>query len=578
MARFWDAATEVASALRPLKTVLAPVMVMSAVLNILMLGGSFFMLLVYDDVLPSRSIPTLVGLIVMIVMVYAFQAALDMFRSRVMIQVGALVDQQLAPRIYDVITSYELSKGPMRDGTQPVRDLDQLRGFLTGPGPLAFLDLPWVLLYLGVLTVFHWTLGLVTLAGAITLFSLTLVSDRVTRERTQQMTAIASARFTFAESSRRNADMIRALGMTGRLRESWCQLSDAYLFKADQLAESGGRMQGVSKTFRMLLQSMILAVGATLVINGSATGGVIIAGSILSARALAPIEQTIASWRNLIAMRQAWDRLNVVITQTPVRIEPMPLPDPKETLAVSSLTSGPPGSDRATIGDVTFTLNAGDAVAIIGPSGSGKSSLIKAVVGVWPTLRGSIRLDGASLDQWGLDVLGRNIGYVPQSIELFDGTVAQNISRFDPDSQPEDVLAAAKAADVHDLIVQLPEGYEHRLGPSGGNLSAGQRQRIALARALYRDPFLIALDEPNSNLDNQGEAALGKAIEAARRRGAIVLVVAHRPAVLQNVDYIMSMALGRISAMGTRDDLMKKLGFRELTPIPAETPAIKAAS
>jgi PrtD family type I secretion system ABC transporter len=308
------------------------------------------------------------------------------------------------------------------------------------------------------------------------------------------------------------------------------------------------------------------------VINDAASGGIIIAGSILSSRALAPVEAAIANWRSFVATRQAWARLETLLARIPADRSVMSLPAPKENIVVESLAAAPPGGQRLTVGDVTFKLEAGDVLGVIGPSGSGKTSLLRALVGVWQPVRGSVRLDGATMDQWAVDEIGRHIGFMPQDVELFDGTVAQNIARFDPDASDEDILAAAKAADVHDLIVRLPQGYDSPLGTYGSNLSAGQRQRIALARALYRDPFLIVLDEPNSNLDGEGEAALAKAIAGAAARGAIVILVAHRPSALAGANRILYMAEGRMRLFGPREEVLAKLAVRPAVtaaPVPA---------
>lgn len=562
---------ELKVSLAPLKGAIMPVLVISAVLNILMLSGSLFMLLVYDEVLTSRSTPTLLGLILMVTVAYAFQGVLDLVRSRAMIHAGALIDTRLSNRIYDIISRYELRFGPMTQGMAPVRDLDSVRSYLSGGGMLALLDLPYVLLFLGILFIFHWTLGLLATFGVLILVVLMLVTNHLTKEPTQEASTLASVRYSFAETTRRNAEVIQALGMGARNRESWREISGSVLNTNDKLAGVAGKMQGASKAFRQLLQSLMLAMGAYLVILGEATGGVIIAGSILSARALMPVEQTIANWKGMMAARQAWERLSGVLVNVPEEFAPMALPAPHSTLAVQNVFSGPPGSTKATVSNVSFQMQAGKSLAVVGHSGSGKSSLMRNLVGVWPIARGTIRLDGAEINQWDPHELGRHIGYVPQAIEMFDGTIAQNISRFDPDATPDAIIAAAKAADIHDLILRLPGGYEYPLGLGGGALSAGQRQRVALARALYGDPFLLVLDEPNSNLDHEGEAALARALDAARLRGAIVIVVAHRPAILSQVDYIMAMVNGQVRQIGAREEMLEQLKL-----LPAQPPAPKS--
>jgi len=578
MMKFYDPVSEIGRTLRRHRKALVQVAMISAVLNVLMLSGSFFMLLVYDEVLPSRSVPTLLGLILIVSIVYVFQSALDLIRARAMIQVGAIVDQKVTSRVFDVLTRYELSRGGLRDGLQPVRDLDQIRGFLSGPGPLAIIDLPWVLLFLAVLFMFHYALGLLALAGVLILVTLMIMTDRLTRTPTREAAAVASARYALADSTRRNADVLQALGMAGRVREAWTRLSDNYLIASDRLAEVSGRMQSISKTFRMLFQSLMLAAGAALVIDDAATGGIIIASSILGARALAPVDQAIANWKGMLATKEAWFRLEALMEQVPPAPMTMPLPAPRSSLAVEAVSVGPPGSQTITAGDVSFNLKAGEALGIIGASGSGKSSLLRAIVGVWPTARGNIRYDGAALDQWSPEALGQHIGFIPQQIDLLDGTVAQNISRFDSEFDSEAILAAAKAADVHELIVRFSQGYEHPLGPNGGNLSAGQKQRVALARALYKSPFLLALDEPNSNLDMEGETALIRAMAAAKERGAIVIIVAHRPAVLADVDLILVMDRGRTKFFGPREEVLAQLNLPPARPAPTPIANVSRAS
>ncbi len=470
-----------------------------------------------------------------------------------------------------MISRYEQEIGPLPSGAAPVRDLDVIRGYITGPGPLALLDLPYVLMFLLILTLFHWALGLATLGGVLVMVSLMVLGDRRTRTPALQAAAIAAARFSMAEDIRRNGEVLRVLGMGGRRRASWDTVSLNLIAAHDELADVAGRTQVLSKAFRLFLQSFVLAVGAFLVIEGDATGVVIIAGSILSARALMPVEQTIGQWKQMTEASQAWRRLNALLDRVPLREPPMPLPRPHNSLEVQGVVCGPPGRQKVTVSNISLKLAAGEALAVIGHSGSGKSTLMRAVTGAWPLLRGAVRLDGASLEQWDPVQLGRDIGYVPQTIELFDGTVAENISRFEKNADPEAIIRAARAAAVHDMIVALPGGYEYMLGGSGGGgLSAGQKQRIALARALYGDPFLIVLDEPNSNLDAAGEDALVEAVRAAKQRGAIIVIVGHRPTVFAHVDHVMIMANGNVVQMGERAEVLKRINFN---PAPQTMPS-----
>ncbi|MEE4454453.1 type I secretion system permease/ATPase [Novosphingobium resinovorum] len=565
--------TDLREMLQAVLPVIWPIVLFSAVFNVLLLSGSFFMLLVYDDVLASRSGATLSGLLLMVTIAYGFQGAVDVIRSRVLLHTGAQADQRLCDRLYDIISRYEQEVGPMPSGAAPVRDLDLVRSFITGPGPLALLDLPYVAMFLLILTIFHWALGLATLAGVLVMVALMVLGDRRTRAPALQAAAVGAARFAMAEDIRRNGEVLRVLGMSGRRRDSWDRVSLNLIAAYDDLAGVSGRTQVLGKAFRLFLQSFVLAVGAFLVIDNDATGGVIIAGSILSARALMPVEQTIGQWKPMTEASQAWRRLTSLLERVPPLQAPMPLPRPQTSLEVQAVVCGPPGRQKITVANVSFRLAAGEALAVIGHSGSGKSSLMRAITGAWPLLRGAVRLDGAALDQRDPVQLGRDIGYVPQAIELFEGTIAQNIARFEVNADPEAIIAAARAADVHDMIVAMPGGYEYALGgPGGGGLSGGQKQRIALARALYGEPFLIVLDEPNSNLDAAGEDALLGAIATAKQRGAIVIVVGHRPTIFAQVDHIMIMAEGQVVQMGERAEMLKRINFSPAPQRPVDPP------
>lgn len=564
--------SEIVTAAMPLRQILVPLIAISSVYNILLLAGSFFMLLVYDDVLPSRSVPSLISLLLMVMVAYAFQAFLDIVRGRIMVHVGTMFMRRLSGRVLDVMSRFELLRGNVPGGSQIVRDVDSIRGFLSGNGPLAFLDLPWIIVYLLILFIFHWSIGVLALIGVLILMGLMILNNRLTAPLAQQTVSAGSARYQMAETTMRSAETIKALGMNGARQRMWHSTEEAYLASNEKLATINSNLSGGTKAFRMLLQSLTLALGAYLVIGGNATGGIIIAASILTARAVHPVEQVIGQWNNMLASRQAKARLEQMFAAVPVADEPMGLESPSKELRLQGLTSGPPGAQMVTVADVNLRLEAGNALAIVGPSGSGKTALARVLCGVWPALRGSVRLDGATLDQWTSDQIASIVGYVPQAIELFEGTVAQNIARFQPEMDREAVLTAAKAADVHDMVVRLPDGYDFRISPNGSNLSAGQKQRIALARALYRDPFLIVLDEPNSNLDYDGERALGSAIRHARERGAIVVVIAHRPQVIEHVSHIMVMTGGRVESFETK----QQFDERKQQQRNAQRPAVAA--
>jgi ATP-binding cassette subfamily C protein len=495
-----------------------------------------------------------------------------MIRSRILVRIGHSLDETLSSRVYDAIVRLPLKVGAKGDGTQPIRDLDAVRGFLSGSGPVAFFDLPWMPVYLAICFLFHVYLGLTALAGAIILVTLTVITEIKTRRPTRSAAQFAAARNTLLEASRRNAEAITAMGMAGRISKRWNDLNRNFVASSGRASDVGGGLGAFSKVLRLLLQSTILAVGAYLVIDQESTPGIMIAASILGARALAPVDLAIANWRGFVGARQSWQRLSRLLGHLPVKTDPMPLKPPARTLVVQNGAVTPPGQPRIVCQDVNFTLAAGKALGVIGPTASGKSSLARLLVGVWTPARGTVRLDGATLDQWSAEALGQHVGYVPQDVELFNGTVAQNIARFEEPPDADAVIAAAHAAGVHDLIINLPDGYETVVGEQGSALSAGQAQRVALARALYRDPFLVVLDEPNSNLDAEGDEALTRAILGLRARGAITVVVAHRPSAIAGVDYILIMAKGRQQQFGPKEEVLTRL-----TPPAAAPRALKVA-
>jgi ATP-binding cassette subfamily C protein len=528
---------------------------MTGMLNVLYLTGSFFMLEIYDRVLPSRSIPTLVGLAVLALILYAFQGILDLIRGRVLVRIGASLDQDLSSRVYDVLVRQSL-KTRTADGLQPLRDLDQVRAFLSGPGPASFFDLPWMPLYLGICFLFHPWIGIAATIGALILVGLAFLTEARTRKQVKEASGFGAQRMILAEASRRNAEVLAAMGMAGQLGMLWRETNAKYMASYQRAADVAGGLGALSKVFRMLLQSGVLGLGAYLVINQQATAGIIIASSILTSRALAPVELAIANWKGFVTARQSWDRLKELLGMLPAEQQSMALPTPMASLSVEGVAAMPPGTNKVVVQDVAFRLKAGNGLGIIGPSASGKSSLARMLVGVWTPIRGKIRLDGAALEQWSPEARGRHIGYLPQDVELFAGTVIQNIARFDPNPDPK-AIAAAQAANVHQLILRLPDGYKTQVGEGGQALSAGQRQRIALARALYGEPFLIVLDEPNSNLDAEGEQALTEAVLGIRARGGIAIVIAQRPSVLASVDHVLVMAEGKVQSFGPRDEVLK---------------------
>jgi ATP-binding cassette, subfamily C, type I secretion system permease/ATPase len=557
--------SELAEALAACRGAFYGTALISGMSNILMLSGAMFMLEIYDRVLPSRSMPTLVGLLVLVAALFTALGILDAIRGRILVRVGGALDETLSGRVYDTLVRLPLRAGARSDGTQPLRDLDAVRSYLSGLGPVALFDLPWIPLYLAICFAFHPLIGFTALGGAIILIGLTLLTEFLMRAPTKAATEAAVVRSGLAEASRRNAEALIAMGMASRIAARWGNANRQYMHSQRQASDLGGGLSAISKVLRMMLQSGVLAVGAYLVINQEASAGIIIAGSILSARALAPVDLAIANWKGFVAARQSWQRLNQLLIVLPARTAPMPLQPPAHRLTVESVSASPPGVPKIVVQDITFKLEAGQGLGIIGPSGSGKSSLVRLLVGVWQPVRGNVRLDGATLDQWAPDALGRHVGYLPQDVELMAGTVAQNIARFEDEPDTDAVITAAKAVGVHDLIVRLPAGYDTPIGEQGSALSAGQAQRIALARAVYRDPFLVVLDEPNSNLDSEGEEALTRTILGVRERKGIIVVVAHRPSAIAGVDQLLMMSQGRAQAIGPKDEILSKVLQRPLS-------------
>ncbi|MDW9901021.1 type I secretion system permease/ATPase [Sinorhizobium meliloti] len=545
-----------AAALRDCRAAFIGVGVASALVNLLYLTGSFFMLEVYDRILPSRSIPSLIALSLLALLLYAFQGAFELIRGRMLVRIAGALDESLNGRIYRAIVKAPLKLRMQGDGLQALRDFDQVRSFLSGVGPAALFDLPWLPFYIAICFLFHPVIGLIAIIGGLILTLLTYLTNRGTQAPAKKASEAGGLRNVFAQASQRNAEVVHAMGMSARLTALWERRNTEFRDENRRTSDIGNGYGALSKVCRMALQSGVLAAGAVLVIRGEASPGIIIAGSILTARALAPVELAIGNWRGLVAARQSWQRLKELLKALPEADAPLQLPDPHERLTVEGLASGPPAAQRLVVSDVNFTVRAGGAVGVIGPSASGKSSLARAILGIWPAYRGSVRLDGAALDQWDSDALGKHVGYLPQDVELFAGTIAQNICRFAEDATSEAIVAAAKAARVNDLILRLPNGYDTEIGDGGMTLSAGQRQRVALARALYGDPFLVVLDEPNSNLDAEGEQALSEAIMSVRSRGGIVIVVAHRPSALASVDLVLMMNEGRMQAFGPKEQVL----------------------
>lgn len=533
----------------------------SGIVNLLMLTGSLYMLQVYDRVIPSRSIATLLGLSIIVLGAYVLQGYFDALRTRMLARIGTLFDARLQGPIYNALATLPLRGARPIVAQQPLRDLDQVRSFLSGVGPTAFLDMPWIPIFLLGLYVFHPIIGLVATIGAVAIIVVTLATERHTRGPTQQSMETSAHRQVLADATRQNADVIRALGMTDRFTERWLRGNDRFLEITLHAADTHAVLGSGAKVLRYVLQSAMLGIGAYLVVAEQASGGIMIASSILMGRALAPIEVALSTWKQLVAARQGVVRLRDIIKATAApRAPTVKLPPPHQLLTVQDLTVFAPGNDRAIVANVSFQLQAGMGMALLGPSASGKSTLARALVGIWPPAYGKVRLDGATLDQWHSSDLGRFLGYLPQNVALFDGTIADNISRFDPEASSRSVIEAARLAGAHDMILRLPNGYETAIGEGGSALSSGQRQRIGLARAVFGDAFLIVLDEPDANLDVEGEKALAQTILHLRQAGKIPIVISHRPNILSALNMALLIFQGRMIAFGSRDQVFQQLG------------------
>lgn len=551
--------TPLTRALSGAKRAILGIAALSACINVLVLGGSIYMMLVYDRVLPSQSIATLAGLLVLVLAVYAFQAGFEILRANMLGDVAADLSASLRPRVSYLEHRMSIEDPGEAAANSPLRDLEQIQSFIAGPGPAALIDLPWIVFFLLILSMLHIWLGVTAVVGALILVGMTWMTDKINRNAVRRLTGLALRRNRVQEMQRSHAEVIAALGMRDRLIGAAFKTALEFSSNQRELNELNTRFAVITRTLRMVLQSVILTVGALLVLAGSATGGVIFASAILSGRALAPVDQAIGQWRGFVGARDSWARLDALLMNAPEVPARITLPAPTKDLRVEALTSGPPGVERPTVEDITFQVRAGTVLGIIGASAAGKSSLVRTIVGAWPAKEGKIRFDGAASDQWDADDLGKHMGYLPQSVEMFGGTVAFNIARCDPDASSEDIIAAAEVAGVHDLILALPGGYQFEVGEGGRNLSAGQRQRIGLARAMFGNPFLIVLDEPNSNLDAMGEVALIHSIRRQQQRGAIVLVVAHRRHVLEATTDLMVLDGGKIRDFGPRDQVLQRL-------------------
>ncbi|SLN73463.1 Type I secretion system ATP-binding protein PrsD [Falsiruegeria litorea R37] len=544
----------VRTAWRSLRGGFAAIAMFSMVLNLLMLAGPLYMLQVYDRVLTSQNLDTLIALSILLGGVFVVTGLLDLIRMRILARLAARFELTIgAPILQSAIRRRVQGKA---SGDNSAADVAGLRDFIAGPTLTAFFDAPWIPLYLGVLYILHPYLGALGLAGAVFLTLMALINNARSSDVMQEANQARSRSDRLFTASEQNAELVHAMGMTGDLARRWTALQhDTHRLKS-RVSDRIASFSVMSKTTRMALQSGMLGLGAALAVTGQATAGVMIAATIVLARALSPIDQLIGQWRTFLAARGSYKSLRALSETFPEQPKRLALPRPQISLNAVISQAGPPLAQNATIGGVDFALSAGDVLAVIGHSGSGKSTLAKMLAGIWVPQRGAIRLDGNPMAKWDPENLGQLVGYLPQDVQLFDGTIRENIARFSTSIDDTKVLAAAQAADVHGLISTLPDGYATEVG-NGFHLSGGQRQRIALARALYDDPFVLVLDEPNSDLDTQGEQALRNAIRHASERGAITFVMTHRPSTLEAVNKVLTLSRGTQTGFGDKEDILR---------------------
>lgn len=548
---------EITQALAGFKSAFRTVGIFTAIINLILLMPSIYMLQVYDRVLPSQNEITLLMLTLIMLGAYVFMSGLELVRTYVLVRIGAKLDMQLNKRVYTAAFEHNLKRGGTNAG-QALSDLTNIRQFLTGNALFAFFDAPWFPVYLLVIFLFEPSLGVFALVGTAILVSLAFVNEKVSKKPLGEANSLSIASTTIATNNLRNAEVIEAMGMLPNLMQRWLKLHGRFLKLQGEASEKAGVVSAITKFFQTSLQSLVLGYGALLAIEGKITPGMMIAASILMGKALGPVQQVIAVWKSWSSTRSAYQRLTQLLTENPARQAGMSLPKPAGVLAVEGIMAAPPGSQVAVIRGLSFGIQPGDALGVIGPSGSGKSTLARLLVGVWPAAAGKVRLDGADIYQWNKDELGPHIGYLPQDIELFSGTVSENIARFG-DMDPEKVIAAAKRAGVHDMILHFPKGYDTLLGDGGTGLSGGQKQRIGLARALYDDPSLIILDEPNSNLDDIGEQALVAAILDLRRRGKTIVLITHRTSVIGVTNKLLLLRDGIAQMFGPTNEVLAAL-------------------
>ncbi|QRZ12333.1 type I secretion system permease/ATPase [Paracoccus methylovorus] len=537
----------------------AAVGLFSFAVNLLMLTGPLFMMQVYDRVLSSRSVETLTALFLLVVFLFALMGVIDLARNRVMARIAARFQERMEGRVFTAALQDGQAAGSDLVARGGMRDLEAVQRLIASPVLMALFDLPWAPFFLAAVFIFHPILGAVALAGMLVLVAATLLSQWLSRETLQRASIAGQSAERMSDLYRDEGEVIGSLGMRASAFRRWQAARDTASEATVRASDRATGFTVFSRTFRLFLQSALLAAGAWLVLRQEVTPGAMIASSILMGRALAPVEQVVGGWAVVQRAQDGWKRLSELLSRRPPVQQRTPLPRPEAQLEVRNLTIIPPSQRAATLRGVSFDLGPGQALGVIGPSGAGKTTLARALIGAWPIASGSIRLGGATLDQYDPDVFGGLIGYLPQQVTLFDGTIAENIARLLPEPDPQRVVAAAMAAAAHQMILDLPQGYDTRVSQTGGQLSGGQIQRIGLARALYADPVIFVLDEPNSNLDNEGSTALNLAIRSIKARGGAVIIMAHRPAAITECELLLVLDMGQRRAFGPRDDVLKSL-------------------
>jgi ATP-binding cassette subfamily C protein EexD len=563
-------ATDLQRALKACKGSFVSVGFFSMFVNLLMLVPPMYMLQVYDRVLSTQSEDTLLMLTLLVIFLFAIMGGLELVRSRILVRVGNRLDTMINERLYSAMFRRSLvAQGGQ--SAQPLNDLTSLRQFLTGNSLFAFFDAPWVPIYIGVMFLFHPWLGIFAICAGLILVALAIANEKSTQKLLSEANSEHIQAQNLANSNLRNAEVLHAMGMLPGIMGRWSKRHHEFLAKQSQASDRAGALTNTSKVIRMMAQSLILGLAALLVLKGELTGGMVIAGSILMGRALAPIDQMIGGWKGFVGARGAYHRLNELMTQIPDEQRRMTLPAPEGYVSVENVAAAPPGSRIATIRGINFAVDKGEHIGIIGPSAAGKSTLARVLLGIWPSQVGDVRLDGGDINQYNRDELGPHIGYLPQDIELFDGTISENIARFG-DVDPQKVVAAAKKSGVHEMILELPNGYDTVISAGSGALSGGQRQRVGLARALYGNPVFMVLDEPNANLDDAGERALAESIAQLKAEGTTLFVISHRQSVLKHMDKLLVMKDGQVSMFGPRDQVLAQFAKKPRGRVGQEKP------